>query len=364
MRTSLGASRTSPSGAVSSATVRLKPPRTASNAVGIVATDSMAASSLRGPTMRTTLGMICSPPSSDWPESGRTLTRAKTGTSLKATESSCTVTVPGLISATCTSVPLGISTLEGCSTVVHVEVLSVSGTCSTSTWWNSRARNSSAILPRSTTVSDSGAPSSVRPGGTRTWSCIGCSWVTCSCAATATYRMRARTTAANFSGQLRNRPRRTSVFIEQPPDQDLIHRAIPFRCPNDLLHDHAVTVDDEALGHPRRLILLLDHALAVVEHVEGKAELFDEGVHLGRIDDVDAHGEDVEVGAGHAVRQPLDRRHLDTARQAVGRPDVQQQHLAAVVVETRGLAGSQIDGVKVGGGGAHAHELDLRQNPD
>src|SRR5512135_166403 len=274
------------------------------------------------------------------------------------------VTTAGRISETCTSAPLGSSTLPGGMELVQEAVLSVSGTCRGTTWRNNRSRSSSVILPRSTTVSCFGASSSVRPGGTRTSSFIGSSWVTCSCAATNTYSIRDRNRAASFSPQLRNRPRRTSVLIEQPPQQHVVDGGVPLRGADHFLHDDAVAVDDEALGYAGGLIGLLDLARPVVQDIEAQPQLPGEGAHRARVVRIDAHRQDAEVGPVEAAPQPLHGGHLDAARLAPRGPDVEQQDLPAVVGQPRGAAGVEVDGVELRGGRADADERDLGKNAD
>src|SRR5919197_4203988 len=97
------------------------------------------------------------------------------------------------------------------------------------------------------------------------------------CAATATYSMIAKNTAASLMGQLRvnSCPRLIAIgmLLDQPLDQRLVHRAVPLGGPDDLLHDHAAAVDHPALRHSCGLIGPLDRARLIVQDVEGQAEL-------------------------------------------------------------------------------------------
>src|SRR5216117_3582972 len=56
---------------------------------------------------------------------------------------------------------------------------------------------------------------------------------------------------------------------DQSPDEGFVHRAVPFRRPDHLLHNHAVPVDHPALGHARRLVGPLDGAGLIVQDESG-----------------------------------------------------------------------------------------------
>src|SRR6266571_3723233 len=120
-------------------------------------------------------------------------------------------------------------------------------------------------------------------------------------------------------------------LIEEPPDQGFVHRAVPLRRPDHLFHDATVAIDHEALGHPRRLVALLDVSGLVVEDVERQPQLAHERVDDRGIVLVHADGDDPEIGARELLREPLQRRHLHAARQAPRRPDVDEDRPAAVI---------------------------------
>src|SRR2546425_5383623 len=99
---------------------------------------------------------------------------------------------------------------------------------------------------------------------------------------------------------------------DQSPDEGFVHRAVPFRRPDHLLHNHAVPVDHPALGHARRLVGPLDGAGLIVQDVEREPQLARE-----RGDDrvaalIDAHRQDLEVlPSAEPLMQALHGGHLD-----------------------------------------------------
>src|SRR5437773_10699894 len=105
-------------------------------------------------------------------------------------------------------------------------------------------------FPRITTVTPAGCCRTVRPGGMAIASRMtnvcdkGC------CAATATYSMIAKNRAASLIGQLptNSRPRLARPVIEQPPDQGLVHAAVPFRGADHVLDDHCVVTEHQGFG--------------------------------------------------------------------------------------------------------------------
>src|SRR5438552_313108 len=272
----------------------------------------------------------------------------------------------GRMSATWTSMPLGSSTSAGPSCTRHTDAENVSGMTLRIARGNDRSLRISLPFPESTTVTPAGCCRTVRPGGTPTESRMaklcdsGCS------AATATYSITAKNPAASLIGQLRTRSctRLARLLIEQPPDEGFVHRAIPFRCTDHLLDDHAVAVDHPALGHPCGLVRPLDGSALVVQDIEGEPELTRERRHHRVAVLVDAHGHHAEVGPGQTAVQALERRHFDPAGLAPGRPDVQQHDLPAIVRERHGPASPQVLGAELRGGGADAHEIDLRADLD
>src|SRR5207247_73814 len=83
------------------------------------------------------------------------------------------------------------------------------------------------------------------------------------CAATATYSITAKNTAASLSSQFRRKNCPTLPGIDEPPDDGLVHGPVPLRRADHLLDDHAVAVDHEALGDAGPLVGCLDRAGAV-----------------------------------------------------------------------------------------------------
>src|SRR5256712_6005446 len=123
---------------------------------------------------------------------------------------------------------------------------------------NKRILMISLPLPVTVTVTPAGCCRTARPGGTVTASrrakrCDSGCW-----AATATYNMTAKNIAASLIGQLRSNSCQMLTGIDEVPDQELVHRDVPFRRADHLLDDDAVSVDDEAFGHARGLVDALD----------------------------------------------------------------------------------------------------------
>src|SRR5437867_12285375 len=152
---------------------------------------------------------------------------------------------------------------------------------------------------------------------------------------------------------------------DQSPDESFVHRAVPFRRPDHLLHNHAVPVDHPALGHARRLVGPLDGAGLIVQDVEREPQLARE-----RGDDlvaalIDAYRQDLEVlPSAEPLMQALHGGHLDAARLAPRRPHVEQDHRAAVVGQRDAAAGRQARGPELGGPRSHGDEIDLRPDLD
>src|SRR3989441_2572759 len=280
-------------------------------------------------------------------------------TSRRATESSVRVISRGEMSDTCASVPLGYSTSVGRRLTRYVEPENVSGTARRITRRRDRSLRISPPFPVNITETVGGCSSSARPGGTSTVTLRSNDWLIGCCAATATYSIRARNTAASLIGQLRVNSRVTLPAIDEPPDEGLVHRAVPLGGADDLLDEPPIAVDHEALRHAGRLIGLLDRPRTVVKDLEGQAELLGEPAHQRGIVLVDADGHEPEVGAGELPLQPLQGRHLDATGRAPGRPDVEQQDLAAIVGQGGRPAGGQVDGLELGGARADADEVDL-----
>src|SRR5947207_2197475 len=284
-------------------------------------------------------------------------------TSLPATESRRMVMSLGEMSFTCTSAPLGMSMSLGLRLKFHTEAVRVSGTRRLS-GRSERSRSISLPRPLSSTETLGGASSRARPGGARTASFRVNVCVTGCCAATATYSISASATAASLIGQLRVISRVSLPLIDEPPHEGLVHRAVPLRGPDHLLDDAPVAIDHEALRHPGRLVTLPDVARLVVEDVERQPQLLDERVDHRGIVLVHADGDDAKVRPRELLRQPLQRRHLDAARQAPRGPDVDQDRPPAVVVERRRLAAEPIDGGERRRVRANAEQRDLGAEAD
>src|SRR2546422_5131665 len=230
-----------------------------------------------------------------------------------------------------------------------------------------RSLRISLPFPVITTVTPAVCCRTVRPGGMPTASRMaklcdrGC------CAATATYSMMAKNTAASLIGQLRTNscPRLERTVIDQASDQGFVHGTVPLRGADHLLHDHPVAVDHPTFGHAGRLVGLLDGPGLVVQDVEAEPQLTRERPDDGIVLLIDAHRHDSEVASvSEATVEPLHRRHLDAARLAPRRPHVEQHDLATIVGERGGVPGPQVGSVKPGCGGAHAQQIDLRPDLD
>src|SRR5437762_678385 len=76
--------------------------------------------------------------------------------------------------------------------------------------------------------------------------------------------MIAKKTAASLIGQFRATKPPRLTRIDELPDQDLVDRPVPLRRADDLLDDDAVSLDHEALRHPRGLVETPDGGGAVV----------------------------------------------------------------------------------------------------
>src|SRR5881396_2896800 len=182
---------------------------------------------------------------------------------------------------------------------------------------------------------------SARPRGSSTFSVTSKSVVTGCCSWTATYSISARNSAAPLIGQFRVISWRRLARIEQAPDDGLVDRPVPLGRADHLLHDDAVAVDQEALRHAGQLVGAPDRPSRIVQDVEREAHLVHERHDLagsllgGGVERVavDAHGHNAKIRARQLLVQPLHRRHLDAAGRAPGRPDVDEDHVAAVVGE-------------------------------
>src|SRR5947208_1984056 len=118
-----------------------------------------------------------------------------------------------------------------------------------------RSLRISLPFPAITTVTPAVCWRTVRPGGMPIASRMakicdrGC------CAATATYNMMAKNTAASLIGQLRtiSCPRLARTVIDQPPDQNFVHGTVPLRRADYFLDDHPVAIDHPPFGHACRV---------------------------------------------------------------------------------------------------------------
>src|SRR2546427_535771 len=357
-RTSFGATRTTPSGDVSSGTVRKNGPLTLEMTVGRVVIESMAARLFSGPTTRATLGTM-ERPRSTYPDSASTRTRGTIFTSFFPTESSSTSRSRGAMSATCTSVPFGRFTSDGCRWMLHTDPENVSGIVLRIMRGNERSFRISLPFPLTVTVTPTGCSRTERPGGTVTASRRAKRWDMGCCAATATYSMTAKKIAASLIGQLRAKSCPMLTRIDELSDEDLVHRPVPFCRADHLLDDDAVPVDDEALGDAGGLIDPLDGSRLVLEDVEAEPQLACEPHHHARVAVVDAHGDDREILTRKLLVEPLQRRHLDAARRAPRGPDVEQDDPPAVGGERRRLSGAQVHGTELRRPRPDADEVDL-----
>ena len=89
---------------------------------------------------------------------------------------------------------------------------------------------------------------------------------------------------------------------------------------DDPLHNRAVSIEQEALGHTGGLIRLLNGGRAILKDVESQMEGLSEVPDIRRIAFVDAHGGDLEapglegvVEALHGLRGAAPRRNLHRA---------------------------------------------------
>src|SRR4051812_20017322 len=135
-------------------------------------------------------------------------------------------------------------------------------------------------LPEICTRTLGGLCSSARPGGSCTLSATSKLVVTGCWSCTATYNIRARNSAAPLIGQLRAMYCSMLVRIEEAADQCFVDGGVPVRGADHFLHDHPITIDDEALGDSGRLINAADGAVLIVQNVECESQLLYE-----RIDD-------------------------------------------------------------------------------
>src|SRR5688572_1131359 len=169
-----------------------------------------------------------------------------------------------------------------------------------------------------------------------------------------------RRTAAEVSSQLVSMPRTRLVATEEIGHQAPVGGRAPGMLPDDFLHDHAVLVQQQALGDAGGLIDPLDISALVVEDVEGEPQLLDERRHVARVPVVDAHRDDPEAARSQLLIELLHRRHLGPAGNAPGGPDVYQGHLAlAGLVQRDRILGAEPDRGVVGRPAAHFDALDL-----
>src|SRR5207253_1375460 len=92
--------------------------------------------------------------------------------------------------------------------------------------------------------------------------------------------------------------------------------------------------DDERLRVSRHLIVAVDRVGRVEQDLEAEAETARVAANRVSADHVvDAHRHDAKIAVGHLLMETLEARHLDFARLAPRRPDVQHDDLASVIVE-------------------------------
>src|SRR5438093_10486255 len=285
--------------------------------------------------MRRAVGGTAVTPSSAKPESFSSVTRGTMRTSRRAAESTTMSTSRGEMSLTCTSSAFGSVMSPGSRCSRHTEPVSVSGTVLEMVRGMLRSFKISLPLPWTVTAMLGGAWRSARPGGGATDSRRAKVSVSGCCAATATYSITAKNTAASLSSQFRRKNCPTLPGIDEPPDDGLVHGPVPLRRADHLLDDHAVAVDHEALGDAGRLVGCLDRAGAVVQDREAQPQV---PVELGHdVPPLVGHASrhDPEVRAPEAPGQALQGRHLDAARLAPRRPHVEQHDRAAEIRERR-----------------------------
>src|SRR5213592_2237790 len=138
-------------------------------------------------------------------------------------------------------------------------------------------------LPEICTRILGGLWTSARPGGSWRLSVTSKLVVTGCCSCTATYNISARNNAAPLIGQLRVISWSRLARIEQPADQVFVDGCAPIRGADDLLHDHAVPVDHEALGHAGRLVDAANGAIPVVQNFECESQILHELLDDGGI---------------------------------------------------------------------------------
>src|SRR6185437_3282990 len=150
-------------------------------------------------------------------------------------------------------------------------------------------------------------------------------------------------------------------FAEQRLNERAVGVRVPLGGADHLLPDHAVAPDDERLRHAGGLIARLDGPGFVVQDLERQAVLAREvtnGLLVTGI--VDADRDDPEPVRPERALELLDARHLDAAWRAPRCPDVEQDHLAAIISE-RACPGRRGDGlcVEVGRARTHRHGEEL-----
>src|SRR5437016_5032295 len=209
-----------------------------------------------------------------------------------------------------------------------------------------------------------GLCTSARPGGSCTFRSTSKLVVTGCWSCTATYSISARNSAAPLIGQLRVMSWSRLARIEQPADQVFVDGCAPIGGADHLFHDHAVTIDHEALGHAGRLVDASNGTVTVVQDLKCESQVLrelldDRGVVL-----IDADGHEAKIAAGQPAVQLLHGRHLDLARRAPRRPDVEEHHLAPVVLDFSGRAARQLHRVEFRRGRAHLEQIDLRPQLD
>src|SRR5213080_5114740 len=157
--------------------------------------------------------------------------------------------------------------------MLHTDPENVSGMVLRIVRGKERSFRISLPLPLNVTVTPTGCCRTERPGGTVTTSRRAKRCDSGCCAATATYSMTAKKIAASLIPQFRVNSCPMLTGIDELPDEQLVHRSVPFRRADHLLDDDPVPGDHEALGDAGCLIDLLDAAGFVLEDVAAEPQL-------------------------------------------------------------------------------------------
>src|SRR5881394_1282995 len=195
--------------------------------------------------------------------------------------------------------------------------------------------------------------------------------VTGCCSCTATYSISARKSAAPLIGQFFV-SHCISVLAQQAANQHFVAGILPISSADDALHDDARAIDQVALRYAEDVIGFADPAAGVLQDVEREAELVRKRQHLVGAFllvlkegvSVDADRGNPKVRAGQLLVQLLHRRHLGAARWTPRRPNVDQNHLAAIVAQRGRALGPQVGGLEGGRTGSDLDRVQLRPQLD